>query len=119
LNRHEGLLHPIGHGRVAKGHFARTEAFIPFGMAVGEHDVLALAVNLPEFRDVRVRRAAHAILRVIVLVRVQRVECNPAPLSFVPAVSPPSTNAEGNKMAEPLTEAKPPVATNAALQPLK
>ena len=76
-------------------------------MAVGEHDILAFAVDLPVFRDVGAGRAADAILRVIVLVRV------------LPAVSPLRTKAEGNKIAVPLTAAKVLAATYAALQPLK
>src|SRR5271154_5944542 len=45
-------------------------------MAVGEHDVLAFAVDLPEFRERIVRRAADAILRVVILVRIERIEKN-------------------------------------------
>src|ERR1035441_4685445 len=43
-------------------------------MAVGEENVLALGVNLPTFKRRAIGRAADTILRVIVLVRVQRVK---------------------------------------------
>src|ERR1039458_4632996 len=43
-------------------------------MAVGEENVLALGMNLPEFKRRAIGRAADTILRVIVLVCVQRVK---------------------------------------------
>ena len=42
---------PIGHGGVSESHFTGVVDFIPFGVAIGEQDVLALAVDLPEFSD--------------------------------------------------------------------
>ena len=47
-------------------------------MAVGEHDVLAAAVDLPEFSQRIVRRASDAVLRVVVLIRIERVKNYPA-----------------------------------------
>jgi len=43
-------------------------------MTVGKHEVLAFPVNLPYFRYGGIGRPAHAILRVIILVRVQGIE---------------------------------------------
>ena len=51
-------------------------------MAVGEHEVLSLAVNLPVFRNRRVSRAAHAILRIVILVGIQRIELHSGAVVF-------------------------------------
>src|ERR1035437_2703906 len=39
----ELILNPIGHGGVGESHFTGVVTFIPFGVAVGEHDILAFA----------------------------------------------------------------------------
>src|SRR5262249_34360737 len=61
---------PSVNGVVSEGHLVRDVAFIPFGMAIGEKDVLALVVDLPGFPRVAVGRATHAILGIIILVGV-------------------------------------------------
>ena len=66
--------HPIRHHIIPKRHLAPVESLKPLRVAIGEHHVLAFGVNLPEFRDRLIRRAAHAILRVIILVRIERIE---------------------------------------------
>jgi hypothetical protein len=52
------LLNPVGHGRVAESHFTRVETFIPLGMAVGEHHVLALAVDPPRAAGWHLRKTS-------------------------------------------------------------
>ena len=68
------LLNPIGNGIVGECHFVRIVARIPFGVAVGEQDVLSQRVDLPKYKRRAVDRPTGAILRIIILVGVQRIE---------------------------------------------
>ena len=68
------VLLPAGHRIVAEGHFVCVVAGIPLGVAVGEEDVLALAMRLPFFPRNPVGRAADAVLRVVILVCIRRLE---------------------------------------------
>lgn len=76
------VLNPIGKGGVGESHFARIVTFIPLGMAIGEHDILALAMNLPEFCQRGIGRTAYAVLRIIILVRIQQVKLQTCAIIF-------------------------------------
>ena len=113
------ILLPAVHGIVAEGHFVCVVAFIPFRVAVGEHHILTFAVNLPVFRYGWIRRAAYAILRVIILVRVLRIKLQSGAAGFGSRRVAAQDKSRGNKIEVLLTGAKPCVAPKAALQPLK
>ena len=61
-------------GIVAKSHLARVVAFVPFRVAIVEEDVLTSAVNLPVHEWLAVVAATDAILRIIILISVVRIE---------------------------------------------
>jgi hypothetical protein len=80
--RNSWVLSPISHGRITESHFAGIVTFIPLGMAVGEHEILTFAVDLPVFGQRWIGCAPNAILRVIILVRVLRIELQSGGVAF-------------------------------------
>ena len=100
-SRRRGCLLPAVDGVVAESHLGRLVSLVPFGMGVGEEDVLPIVVRFPPYGRSSVGSAADTILRVVILVIViGRKNC---PLSMV---SPASTYATGKRICLPLTAAR-------------
>src|ERR1700734_4316797 len=74
VTSYAGWLLPSLDGIVAEGHVVHRIILIPLGGSIAEQDILSKGMDLPEFERRAISRAADAILRVIVLVRVQWVK---------------------------------------------
>src|ERR1035441_6756847 len=73
-----GCLLPAVDGLVAEGHLVRFVPLEPFGMGVGEKDVLPIVVCFPSYGRRSIGIAADTILRIVILVIVIGQEELPA-----------------------------------------
>src|ERR1017187_2110153 len=64
--RVQGRLLPAVDGLVAEGHLVRFVPLEPFGMAVGEKDVLPIVVRFPSYGRRSIGIAADTILRIVI-----------------------------------------------------
>ncbi len=74
LHRGHHRLLPTLDRIVTEGHVARVVILVPLGMAIGEKDILAERMDLPEFIGRTVGRTADAILRVVIFIGIQRIK---------------------------------------------